>query len=583
VEDEEDEEYEEAIKPAHPKKGKTSKSSRSNVPKAPPLQRARSGGKLTHPEWLELLRKIEAGELRATTEGGAMPRTTALRGTADLGMTPAMQYAARFKAWDAGHPAPAEPSFNSPVAALPPAKSRLYTTHLSGHELDERKVRFVARARDAAEAGTDLGQTAEHSALLQQVARDGVAYIEANMSPRYAAELEHTDEDGTGRERVRQLSSPADFVRDYALDIDPQFFESLGLSAEESYTAHAYVLRKLMLATYATNFEMQRELDGLPYVPFRGVFSKVGGSTFIINEAGHFQAYYSSDLLASEDIAKLDKCETGRGLNQLYAAAGQAPGIAANATVVTDLWRAAADTRVVGADGLSRRTVTPWRRAMVEGGPEPYPQIAQLARMEHACRLLLFLGLGANEERIRAYGEPSSRYTESRLRIPPAEQQDMLSTLLKEVLTSERHAVVVAASPTSLPYVEQTFFRCSHLQNVWANAANIFEVHLKVYMIKGSGELTAEQLERIRHESNAAMGKDVDARLLRARADLAIAEHRFVLALANVRAGPQSPRGNHAPTAEFESTLVELVMRRQAELLASSRRRGGVCSICLGV
>ena len=102
-------------------------------------------------------------------------------------------------------------------------------------------------------------------------------------------------------------------------------------------------------------------------------------------------------------------------------------------------------------------------------------------------------------------------------------------------------------------------------------------------MIKGSGELTAEQLERIRHESNAAMGKDVDARLLRARADLAIAEHRFVLALANVRAGPQSPRGNHAPTAEFESTLVELVMRRRAELLASSRRRGGVCSICLGV
>jgi len=176
-----------------------------------------------------------------------MPRTTALRGTADLGMTPAMQYAARFKAWDEGQPAPAEPSFNSPVAALPPAKSRLYTTHLSDHELDERKVRFVARARDAAEAGTDLGQTAEHSALLQQVARDGVAYIEANMSQRYAAELEHTDEDGTGRERVRQLSSPADFVRDYVLDIDPQFFESLGLSNKESYTAHAYVLRKLML------------------------------------------------------------------------------------------------------------------------------------------------------------------------------------------------------------------------------------------------------------------------------------------------------------------------------------------------
>ena len=38
-------------------------------------------------------------------------------------------------------------------------------------------------------------------------------------------------------------------------------------------------------------------------------------------------------------------CETGRGLNQLFKAGGQKPGIVENATVATDLWRAAADTR----------------------------------------------------------------------------------------------------------------------------------------------------------------------------------------------------------------------------------------------
>ena len=66
------------------------------------------------------------------------------------------------------------------------------------------------------------------------------------------------------------------------------------------------------------------------------------------------------------------------------------------------------------------------------------------------------------------------------------------------------------------------------------------------------------------------------ARALRKPRTATIAEGRFVLTLANVRAGPQSPRGNHAPTAEFESALVELVMQRRSERVANSR---AVCAL----
>ena len=150
-------------------------------------------------------------------------------------------------------------------------------------------------------------------------------------------------------------------------------------------------------------------MHGLPYVPFRGVLLCRGDLTIIINEAGHFQAYYARDTLATEDMAKFHFCETGRGLNQLYKAGGQKPSIVENATVATDLWRAAAGTRKmhVGADGGKRsyKTATRYRRSMEAGEiDEPFVDIALLARIEHGWRLFFFRGFGATMERIRCYG-----------------------------------------------------------------------------------------------------------------------------------------------------------------------------------
>ena len=548
------------------------------TPKAPPLVRARSGGKLTREDWLKLLSAIAAGQLRATTEGAAMPRTEAVRGKADDGTTPAMQYCARFKAWDAGLPEPAEPRFNLPASELPAATSHVYTGHLSDSERSECKAQFLEQARRSAEEAFDLGKSEQHSALLRAAALDGVEWLEKNMSDEYAAELAHTDKDGTGRERVRQLHSPAEFIREYVRAIDPQYFESLGLSPEESYAAHAHVVYELMLATYETNLEMQAQLHGLPYVPFRGAFLRVDGLTIIINEAGHFQAYYSSDLLASEDIAQLKKCQTGVGMYELFKAGGQELSLVANATVHTDLWRAAADTRKLCTDAggveRSKRTATAWRLAMENGEPEPYPNIARLAHTEQAWRLLLFSGYGATQENVRSYGDPSNRYTEGRLRIPPAEQQDMLQTVLRKVLSPDRFETVMAANST-LPSIEQNFFQSIHLQNVYASGAAIFEVHRKVYMLKTPG-LTAEQLESIRHECNLGMNKDVSARLLRARADLAIAEQWALLALAKVCTGQPSGSGSYMSTRALEAALAELQLRLKSEHMANSQSRGGV-------
>ena len=82
----------------HAKKGKISTSGVATS-KATPLERARSGGKVMNNEWLKLLATAAGGGLRATTAGGDVPQTRAVRGKADDGTTPAMQYLARFEAY----------------------------------------------------------------------------------------------------------------------------------------------------------------------------------------------------------------------------------------------------------------------------------------------------------------------------------------------------------------------------------------------------------------------------------------------------------------------------------------------------
>ena len=171
-----------------------------------------------------------------------------------------------------------------PAALLPDATSTVYISHLGADERALCKATFVASARREAEMATNLAERPRHDVLLRRAALAACDYIDEHMSLDFSAELMHTYEDGTGRERVRELHSPIGFIREYMRADDPQFYGELGLTWEESDALHAAILYELMIATYDTNFEMHAQLHGLPYVPFRGVFLRVGDLIIIINE-----------------------------------------------------------------------------------------------------------------------------------------------------------------------------------------------------------------------------------------------------------------------------------------------------------
>ena len=258
--------------------------SAASAVKATPLERARAGGKLTLVEWLDLLASAASGELLPAIAGGAAPRISKQHKASANGIKPAEQYCVRFKAWDAGGPPPAEPPMRLPAAQLPDATSTVYISHLGADERALCKATFVASARREAEMATNLAERPRHDVLLRRAALAACDYIDEHMSLDFSAELMHTDEDGTGRERVRELHSPIGFIREYMRADDPQFYGELGLTWEESDALHAAILYELMIATYDTNFEMHAQLHGLPYVPFRGVFLRVGDLIIIINE-----------------------------------------------------------------------------------------------------------------------------------------------------------------------------------------------------------------------------------------------------------------------------------------------------------
>ena len=558
------------------------------------MERARSsefGANLTKKEWLHVLHEVAADNVEATIAGGTKPKTTKQHGKAANGISASEQYRLRFLAWDQGLQPPVEPPSTLPAIELPTADPDVHITHLSEEELIACKEAFIASTRNAAESAIELSRRPHLDMLLRRCALAGVDWLEENMSNEYAAELMHTNPDGTGRERVRELHGPVGFVREHVLAEDPQFYgEDLPeLTQEESDTYLVAILFELMIGTYATNFETHRELLGLPYVPFRGAFLHIGDLTIMINESGHFQAFYA-DRLATEDIAQLHRCETGRGLMQLYRAGGQTPTLVANATTHLDLWRAAANTRKMHrrpTDQFERsyKTATPWRLAMEAGAKEePFPRIAQLARHEHGWRLLFYRGLGVKQERVRKYGEPSSYFTESRISIEPAFQQRTLLAGLQKLLTPERLRVVLNmqenvaldnADFSQLPYIEQVFFNSVHLQDVYASGAAIFRVHKAVYLLDCDPNLTEEQLKKIDHEMKIQMNHDITAKLERARADLAAARKLVALELANVCC-----RLSCQPTPKLKALLTRHTLLEQAEYMANSRSRGGTRLAC---
>ena len=559
--------------------GSKRKASAPKKLKEPPLERARSGGNLTLREWVALLADAKAGSLQPTVKGGAPPETSKRRGTADDGTKAAQQYRARFLAWDAGRLQPPEPCDSLPAAELPGAEARRYAGHLSPAEMAAEKSKFIDQARRSAEEAVNLGECEEHSTLLQYAALRAAAWLEQNMPVEYAAELTYTDDDGLGRERVLELHGPVGFIREYMHINDPQFFTCLALSTAESYVVHACFMYKLMVATYATNIESFAELHGLPYVPFRGEFQRAadGMSSFIMTLNGHFQAFYPSALLASEDIGRFYLCETGRGFMQLLKAAGMPQSLTAAVTFHNDLQRVPASTRqlVTGLDGIerSKKTATLYRRGMEnKATEEPCGLLATLAHQEHLVRLVFCRGLGARQERVWAYGEPASYYTKRRLFCPPDEQQRLLRDVLDECLQPARVAEIMDANPT-LPYVEQEFHVSSHLQNVWANSASIFRVFKQVYQLQG-GDLSEEQLKAIKSESNRGMNRDVHVKLARARYDLAVAVQRLAIAAREGRVGL-----TYSSTPKLTALLAEVKMLRLGVRVANSCSRGGECRL----
>ena len=297
-----------------------------------------------------------------------------------------------------------------------------------------------------------------------------------------------------------------------------------------------------------------------------------------MNLNGHFQAFYPTALLASEDIGLFHLCETGHGFMQLLKAAGMPQSLADTVTFHSDLQRVPADTRqlVTEPDGSqrSKRTATHYRRAMEEkAAKEPFEQLAELAHAEQLVRLVFCRGCGARQENVWAYGAPSSYFSESRLRCTPDEQQRMLQGMLNECFAPSRVAEITAANNPTLPFVEQKFHVSLHLQNVWQNASAIYRVFTEVYRLEND-DLNEEQLEAIKHASNHNMNQGVHAKLARARYDLAVAVQRLAIAAQGSRVGLTY---NSTPKLTVLLTLVKML--RQGLNVANSCSRGDECRL----
>ena len=225
-----------------------------------PLERVRDGGSLPASDLLDLLHAAASGELTPRVAGGAAPRTDKRHGLSDDGVSPATQYVARLLAWDSGRPQAAEPPSQVPATQLPDAMPTIRITHLSDAERQQRKDVFLAKARDDATSGPSLSSRPRLEALLRRSAANAVDWLAEKMPPSYAAELMHVDENGRGRERVRELMSPIHFLRDYVRDDDVQFFGELGLSQDKSDILLSIIVSKLMLKTFATNIFVPRPL-----------------------------------------------------------------------------------------------------------------------------------------------------------------------------------------------------------------------------------------------------------------------------------------------------------------------------------
>lgn len=95
------------------------------------------------------------------------------------------------------------------------ATACVYISHLSIDERTARKASFIASVRDQITEAVELSSRPHLNSLLGHTALRVVEWLEENMHVDFAAELMHTEDDGKGRERVRELHSPIGFIRDY--------------------------------------------------------------------------------------------------------------------------------------------------------------------------------------------------------------------------------------------------------------------------------------------------------------------------------------------------------------------------------
>ena len=565
-------EWVEANGPPPPPKAKAKAQKRKtgeDEPPAPLVERARQEGTLTTKEWRQLLEEAHSGIVEPTVAGGAAPRTSKAR-TGEDGTTPHEQYAAWFAAWDAGckEQPPLPPTMSA--KQLPDAKAKSRIDHLDEAARVACKAEFVQSARAAVEAAHNL------SARLRVMAMQVVDWIESNMPPAYAAELMQSGEDGEGRKRVRELHSPVAFILEYSRADDPQFWRKLGLSPERSEQLLAYVLKGLMQSTYDTNYETYACVGGLPYVSFRGALKKIKDAVedaifaIMITEAGHFHAESPQDPLASEDISMFAMCPTGLGLQQAHKILGMSENVADNVTHITDLSRSWMSTRepVQGTDGKLRnvRTATGWRRSVEAKESEPYGgTIAQKERVQHGWLLLLMGGLGVSEERVATFGVPSTAFSEARLRIDASAQRASLRAAVEDACGLSLDEGV------ELPVIDQHFVASVHYQNMWCDAESIIRSQRELHLVSGGDtELTAEQKREIEHEGHVQLGKNADAKLKAARAELAAAEAKLEAVREMIEEGQLKEA-----CSELNAALLEVTLRKQAEYIANSRKRGG--------
>jgi len=327
---------------------------------------------------------------------------------------------------------------------------------------------------------------------------------------------------------------------------------------------------------------------------------------YMINFRGHYRVFYADELL-SEDISLFDRCSTGRACMALLTEALHMDGdLKALIFQHDDLMRSSGRTRLpaptrkesltlpdgrvlsivppadaTAPNGSPRmiQTATAWRRAQedeqsrkgrrppMEERVEPFADIAADAR-DGQCVLLAYGALlGVIQARELVYGEPSGYYSQARLTTSTSERQQLLWDVMQSALSSERFESQVSqvVSCEQLPFVENVFLYCAHLQDVHSEGKAILKVVSQLFM-RPPGVLTKEALRRFGRSFN----DDITARLDAAKAAMKVEQDQLVEAQQQL-----AQLGSQEAAELVAAAQVRLEAAKVQVDVADSRARGG--------